>query len=60
MAMAVERPPRNAWEMHNMLTYASTHLLQTLGQIARTQQTAADFADETGHSKTCPLCHRTA
>jgi hypothetical protein len=60
MAMAVERPPRNAWEMHNLLTYASTHLLQTPTQIARTQQTAADFADETGHAKTCPLCHRTS
>jgi hypothetical protein len=60
MAMAVENPPRNAWEMHNLITYASSHLLIMPRQVERTQRTAAHFADETTHSKTCPLCHRTS
>jgi hypothetical protein len=60
MAMAVERPPRNAWDMHNLITYASSHLLTAPRQVERAQQTAADFADETSHAKTCPLCHRTS
>jgi len=60
MAMAVEHPPRNAWDMHNLITYASSHLLTTPRQVERAQETAASFADETGHAKSCPLCHRTA
>jgi hypothetical protein len=59
MAMAVERPPRNAWDMHNLITYASSHLLTAPRQVERAQETAAAFADETSHAKTCPLCHRT-
>jgi hypothetical protein len=60
MAMAVENPPRNAWDMHNLITYASSHLLTVPNQVERTQRAAASFADETTHSKTCPLCHRTS
>jgi hypothetical protein len=60
MALAVERPPRNAWEMHNLITYASSHLLTSPHQVERARQTAAAFADETGHARTCPLCHRTS
>jgi hypothetical protein len=60
MAMAVERPPRNAWDMHNLITYASSHLLTAPRQVERAQETAASFADETSHAMTCPLCHRTS
>lgn len=59
MAMAVENPPRNAWEMHNLITYASSHLLTAPRQVERARQTAASFANETSHARTCPLCHRT-
>jgi hypothetical protein len=59
MAMAVENPPRNAWDMHNLITYASSHLLTVPRQVDRTQRAAADFADETSHARSCPLCHRT-
>lgn len=59
MAMAVENPPRNAWDMHNLITYASSHLLTVPRQVDRTQRTAADFADEATHTRSCPLCHRT-
>jgi hypothetical protein len=58
MAMAVENPPRNAWDMHNLITYASSHLLTASRQVDRTQRTAADFADEATHARSCPLCHR--
>lgn len=59
MAMAVENPPRNAWDMHNLITYASSHLLSAPRQVDRTQQAAAAFADEATHAMSCPLCHRT-
>lgn len=57
-AMAIERPPRNSWEMHNLITYASSHLLEA-APAQRAQSVAADFADEERHSRACPLCHRT-
>ena len=60
MAMAVEHPPRNAWEMHNLITYASSHLLTAPRQVDRTQKAAAEFADEATHAQACPLCHRTS
>ena len=60
MAMAVENPPRNAWDMHNLITYASSHLLTAPRQVDRTQKAAAAFADESTHAQTCPLCHRTS
>jgi len=58
-AMAIERPPRNAWEMVNLITYASSHLLEAPKQVATAQKVAADFADEAMHAKTCPLCRKT-
>jgi len=60
MAMAVENPPRNAWDMHNLITYASSHLLTAPRKVDRTQRAAAAFADEATHARACPLCHRTA
>jgi len=57
-AMAIERPPQNSWEMQNLITYASSHLLEEPRHIAQAQATAADFADEEKHARTCPLCHR--
>ena len=57
-AMAIERPPRNAWEMQNLITYASSHLLEA-APAQRAQQVAADFADEEKHHLSCPLCRRT-
>ena len=57
-AMAIERPPRNAWELQNLITYASSHLLETAQQVQRAQSVAADFADEERHARACPLCQR--
>lgn len=57
-AMAINRPPQNAWEMHNLITYASSHLLREPKRIVRAQQVAADFADETQHGTTCPMCRQ--
>ena len=56
-SMAIERPPRNAWELQNLITYASSHLLEA-APAQRAQKVAADFADEEKHAQTCPLCRR--
>ncbi len=57
-AEALAHPPRNNYEMMNLLTYASSHLLESPQQVVRAQITAARYADERTHAKVCPLCHR--
>lgn len=58
-AKAMETPPQNSWEVLNLLTFASTHLMEKLPpkQIRRALQVTADFGDEDTHDRTCPLCH---
>jgi hypothetical protein len=55
-ALAIEHPPQNAWDMSNLITHASSHLLGPVPR-QRAQQVNADFSGEDSHAKTCPLCH---
>lgn len=57
-AMALENPPRNHYDLMNLITYASTHLLTEPKEIHRAQKTAAVYDDPATHSKVCPVCHR--
>lgn len=57
-AYALERPPQNAWDMFNVLTWASSHLLTDPRQVHQAQTLASDFASETSHSLVCPVCRR--
>ena len=56
-AMAIENPPQNTYEMHNLITYATSHLLDRPEQIARAQLTAATYSSEDTHARVCPVCH---
>jgi hypothetical protein len=56
--LAMETPPNNSWEAMNLITYASTHLIEEPRQIQRAMKAAADFAGAETHDRTCPLCHR--
>ncbi|MDD5539470.1 MAG: hypothetical protein PHG61_02125 [Candidatus Marinimicrobia bacterium] len=55
-AMALENPPRNNWEAYNLITYASSHLLETPKQILQAQDTAVKFAGAETHGRVCPVC----
>lgn len=59
-AKAIETPPETAWDMHNLITFATTHLMQRSDtqHITKALKVVADFGDETTHRLTCPLCHR--
>ncbi len=57
-ARALEEPPRTAYDMMNLLTWASSHLLEEPRQIIRAQAAAAHFSEETTHARSCPVCHR--
>ena len=57
-AMAIENPPENRYQMMNLISYASSHLLERPDQVRRAQNTAADYAHEHANHLECPLCHR--
>ncbi len=57
-ARAIEAPPRNAYEMVNLITWASSHIIREPAKIRRAQITAATFTSQEEHARACPLCHR--
>jgi len=54
---AIQEPPRNSYEMMNLLTWASSHLITEPAQIGRVREVAATFASEETHHTYCPMCH---
>jgi len=57
-ALALQEPPQNSYQMANLLTYASSHLLEDPVNVRRTQRAAAAYMAETEHRRICPTCHR--
>ena len=57
-AQAIERPPVNQWEMLNLVTWATTHLMDDPRQIRRAEGVARDFAAADTHARICPTCRR--
>lgn len=58
-ALALENPPRTSYDMHNLITYASSHFLEAPDQIQRAMLTTAAFSSEHDHARVCPTCRRT-
>lgn len=57
-AWALEEPPQTAYDVMNLITRASSHLLQDARQVVRAQHAAGSFAQESSHRRICPLCRR--
>jgi len=55
-AHALEHPPRNEYDLLNILTYATSHILEDPTGIARAQRTAGEFTSEEQHRRRCPTC----
>jgi hypothetical protein len=56
-SMALEDPPTNNWELMNLVTYASSHILTEPKEVVRAQKAASTFIDESQHMAICPVCH---
>lgn len=57
--LALSEPPQNTYDIINLISWASSHLLESPHQVIRARQAAADFADRAEHHRICPVCHRT-
>ena len=56
-AMALQNPPTNSYDMLNLLTYATSHILDNPTNIRQAQTVIADYSSEEEHARICPLCH---
>jgi hypothetical protein len=56
-AQAIQDPPRNEYQMLNLITFASSHLAREHAQVQRLRAVAAEFSSEERHSGYCPICH---
>lgn len=59
-ARAIEEPPRNTYEMVNLITWASSHVIREPQRILRSLQVAATFTSTQEHDRICPVCHTRA
>ena len=58
-AHALEEPPETAYDAHNLITWAATHILTEPRRILRARAAMATFTSETEHRRVCPVCRRT-
>ena len=56
-AQAIQNPPRNAYDLLNLITWASSHVIQEPERIPRALNAGATFASEQDHASICPVCH---
>jgi len=56
-AQAIQEPPRNAYDMMNLITWASSHVIQCPQRRQRALNAGATFTSESEHASLCPLCH---
>lgn len=56
--LAIERSLQTSYDMHNLITYASSHILPEGRQVRQAQEAAAEYLSEESHQRICPLCHR--
>jgi hypothetical protein len=55
-ARAIEEPPRNTYELLNLVSWASSHIIRSPEKVQRALKAGAIFTDEVAHASVCPLC----
>lgn len=55
-AQAIQDPPRNTYDMMNLITWASSHIIRSPERIQRALNASATFTSESQHATICPLC----
>lgn len=56
-AMALENPPETSYDLMNLISNASSHLLEEPKQVRKAQDAVADYTSESEHARICPVCH---
>ncbi|MBN2075174.1 MAG: hypothetical protein JW762_06460 [Dehalococcoidales bacterium] len=56
-ALALENPPQNSYDMMNLITNATSHLLENPNRVRSAQIAVAGYASSDEHTRICPVCH---
>lgn len=56
-AMAVDNPPNTSYDLMNLLTHATSHLIEDPKRVAIAQKAVASYTSENEHARVCPVCH---
>ena len=57
-AQATEYPPETAYDVLNLMTWLSSHVLEDPKRVIRAQDASAGFVDQVYHRRFCPTCQR--
>lgn len=55
---ALQEPPTNAYQMLNLVSWATSHLMNEPKRVYRSQSAIAQYVDAETHARTCPICHK--
>ena len=55
-AHALEQPPRNAWDLMNLVTWGTSHATDDYQVVRRSNQAMSTFAHNVAVHKVCPVC----
>lgn len=55
---AIEEPPENSYDIMNLITRASSHLIVDPKRILKARNAASEYAhSDEAHGRICPVCH---
>lgn len=57
-ARAIEAPPRNMYDLVNLITWASSHVIREPRRVRQAMLTTANFTGQETHAQVCPVCQR--
>ena len=55
---ALQEPPTNAYQMLNLVSWATSHLMNEPKRVYRSQSAIAQYVDAETHARICPVCHK--
>lgn len=58
MKEAMREPPETTYDILNLITWASSHILDNANSVMRVQDAAVNFTSMATDEKTCPACQR--
>lgn len=56
-ARAIAEPPLNSWDVLNLGTWATTHVMDEPAHIIRGQRALTEWTNEESHMRLCPVCN---
>jgi len=57
-AKALEEVPETAWDMVNLVSWATSHIVEEPARIGYGMAAAANFVHSDAYLKSCPVCHQ--